>query len=228
LEVEVEQVVEPKDKVVKEDILLLTAKNAMVVVVEVVGGQLMVGQVLELGEVAVAIVVPEVIIAQQEEYLGVMVFLEVEVIYVVVVEVEVELALDQMVGAGVELVNIILKLMILLEEVVEEDLLIIMIDALGILNLTEVIQTSLKELEPVEVAKLLQDQEVLEKVVEEVVDGVVAYQEQEEVVEWLKLYTQDLLEHLMVIIGGVTHFIFIMVTHQCILIVNYGTLRRIR
>ena len=144
-----EQVVEPKDKVVKEDILLLTAKNAMVVVVEVVGGQLMVGQVLELGEVAaeavaVVIVVPEVIIAQQEEYLGVMVFLEVEVIYVVVVEVEVELALDQMVGAGVELVNIILKLMILLEEVVEEGLLIIMIDALGILNLTEVIQTSLK------------------------------------------------------------------------------------
>jgi hypothetical protein len=98
--------------------------------------------------------------------------------------------------------------------VVEEDLLIIMIDALGILNLMEDLQIHLKELEPVVAAKLQQDQEVLEKVVVEAVAGVEVFQEKKEVAEWLKLYILEVLEQLMVIIGEVTHFIFIMVTHQ--------------
>jgi hypothetical protein len=143
-----------------------------------------------------------------------MVILEVLLI-LIVVEVEVvEVLLDLILGVGVEMVNIMLKLMILLVEVVVVEVLLVMIDVLGILNLTEVLQIGLKEPEPVEVAKLPQDQEVLEKVVVEAAAGVEVSQEKKEVAEWLKLYILEVLEQPMVIIGEATHFIFITATHQ--------------
>jgi hypothetical protein len=157
-----------------------------------------------------------------------MVILEVLLILIAVVVEVVEVLLDLILGVGVEMVNTMLKLMTLLVEVVVVEVLLVMIDVLGILNLTEVLQIDLKELEQVEVAKLPQDQEVLEKVVVDVAAGVEVFQEKKEVAEWLKLYILEVLEHPMVIIGEAIHFIFIMATHQCILIVNYGTLRRIR
>jgi hypothetical protein len=111
----------------------------------------------------------------------------------------------------------------------EEDQLVVITNVLGLVVLMVEHLQELMVLVVVVTAMLVAKQEDLVEVVEVVVIDLTTHRmlDLEEVVEF-RFNILVVLEELMETIGEVLPIIFIMVVHQCILIVNYGTLCTIR
>jgi hypothetical protein len=108
----------------------------------------------------------------------------------------------------------------------EEDQVVRITNALGLVMLMVEHLQELMVLVEVVIVMLLTKLEDLVEEVEVVVTDLTTHRtlDQEEVVEF-RSNILVVLEELMETIGEVLPIIYIMVVHQCILIVNYGTLR---